>query len=54
MWDDVYWQLFTTERLDVDALLRVHTSDPKLKMYFVDFDQEYPDPSNQELQVATL
>jgi hypothetical protein len=54
MWDDVYWQLFTTERLDVDALLRVHIGDPKLKMYFVDFDREYPDPSDQELQLATL
>ncbi len=54
MWDDIYWQLFTTERSDLDALLRVHAGDPKLKMYFVDFDREYPDPSNQELQPATL
>ena len=54
MWDDIYWQLFTTERADIDALLRVHVGDPKLKMYFVDFDREYPDPSNQELQLATI
>jgi hypothetical protein len=54
MWDDIYWQLFTTERADIDALLRVHAGDPKLKMYFVDFDREYPDPSNQELQRATI
>ncbi len=54
MWDDVYWQLFTTNREDLDVLIRVHTGDPKLKMYSVDFDREYPDPSNNELQVAKL
>lgn len=54
MWDGIYWQLFTTERSDIDNLLRVHAGDPKLKMYFVDFDHEYPDPSNQELELATL
>lgn len=54
MWDDIYWQLFTTERADLDILLRAHAGDPKLKMYFVDLDREYPDPSNQKLQVATL
>jgi hypothetical protein len=54
MWDDIYWQLFTTERTDVDILIRAHSGDPKLKMYMVDFDREYPDPSNQELQIAAL
>ena len=54
MWDGIYWQLFTTERTDLDILIRVHSGDPKLKMYTVDFDREYPDPSNQELQIAAL
>jgi hypothetical protein len=54
MWDDIYWQLFTTERSDLDALMRAHTGDPKLEMYFVDLDREYPDPSNQQLQLATV
>jgi hypothetical protein len=54
MWDDIYWQLFTTDRSDIDALLKVHTGDPKLKLYYVDFDKEYPDPSNQELQPAAF
>jgi hypothetical protein len=54
MWDDIYWQLFTTERSDLDALMRAHTGDPKLEMYFVDLDREFPNPSNQQLQLATL
>lgn len=54
MWDDIYWQLFTTDRAHLDALLRVHAGDPKLKMYFVDIYREYPNPSNQELQLATI
>jgi hypothetical protein len=54
MYDDIYWQLFSTERSDLDALLRAHAGDPKLKMYFVDFDREYPKPSDQDLQLATL
>jgi hypothetical protein len=54
MWDDIYWQLLTTERSDLDILIRAHTEDSKLKMFFVDFDREYPDPSNQVLQIAGL
>ena len=54
MWDDIYWQLFSTERADLDILIRAHRGDPKLKMYFVDFDREYPDPSNEKLQAAEL
>ena len=54
MWDDAYWQLFTTERTDINALIRAHSRDPKLKMYTVDFDLEYPEPGNTKLQPATL
>ncbi len=54
MWDGIYWQLFTTERSDIDTLVRIHAGDTNLKMYFVDFDHEYPWPSNQGLQLATL
>jgi hypothetical protein len=54
MWDDIYWQIFTTEYSDIDALLRLHAGDTKLKMYYVDLDREYPDPSNQELQLAIV
>jgi hypothetical protein len=53
MWDDIYWQLFTTDPADLDILIQAHTSDPKLKMYFVDLDREFPDPSNEELQPAS-
>jgi hypothetical protein len=54
MWDDTYWQLFSTDRSDLDILIRAHTGNPKLKMYYVDFDREYPFPSNQELQPVVL
>jgi hypothetical protein len=54
MWDDIYWQLFSVDRSDIEMLVRAHTGDPKVKMYFVDFDREYPDPSNEELQIAAL
>jgi hypothetical protein len=53
MWDDVYWQLFTPAQPSVEKLIQTHFKDPKLKMYSVDFDQEFPDPSNQELQIAS-
>jgi hypothetical protein len=52
MWDGVYWQMFTTEQTDVDTVIRTHAGDPKFKMYVVDLEREYPDPSNQELEVA--
>jgi hypothetical protein len=54
MWDDIYRQFFSTERSDVDALVREHTGDSKLKMYFVDLDEEFPDPSNKKLRPALL
>jgi hypothetical protein len=50
MWDDIYWQLFSTVRSDIDFLIQVHADDPRLDLYYVDFDKEYPDPSNEELQ----
>ena len=53
MWDDVYWQIFTTERTDLDVLLRAHSGDSMLKIYSVSIDLEYPDPSNKELLPAT-
>jgi hypothetical protein len=53
MWDDMFWQLFSTERSDLDILIRAHAGDPMLKMYFVDLDLEYPLPSNQPLRPAT-
>jgi hypothetical protein len=54
MWDDIYWQFFTTEESDLNMIIRAHSGDPKLKLYFVDLDLEYPNPSNQKLQVAAL
>ena len=54
MWDDMYWQLFTRERSDMDLLIQAHARDPRLKMYFVDLDREFPDPSNETLRPATV
>jgi hypothetical protein len=51
-WDDIYWQLFSADGTDIDALINAHDGDPRLKMFLVDFDREYPDPSNEELQPA--
>ena len=53
MWDDIYWQLFSAERSDIDLLLAAHAGDPRLKMYFVDIDSEFPDPSGRKLEPAT-
>jgi hypothetical protein len=52
MWDDIYWQLFTTVRSDVEQLLAAHSADPRLGIYFVDLEKEYPEPSNLALQSA--
>jgi len=51
-WDDMFWQLFSVERADVDLLVRIHSADPKLKMFFVDLDREFPNPSNTGLAPA--
>ena len=53
MWDDLYWQLFSVAASDVDELARVHSGDPKLKLYYVDLDREYPEPSNEALRPVT-
>lgn len=53
MWDDIFWQIFTTDRSDIDLLIRAHGTDARLKLYFVDLDQEYPNPSGDELHPAT-
>jgi hypothetical protein len=51
MWDDVYWQFFSPDSADMEFLIQAHAKkNPKLEMYFVDFDREYPDPSNEELK----
>jgi hypothetical protein len=49
LWDDIYWQFFTTNPADIDVLIQAHREDPRLHMYFVDIDAEYPDPSNKPL-----
>ena len=54
MWDDFYWELYSTEPSDLDLLLQAHEGDAKLKMYFVDLKKDYPMPSDRELPVATL
>jgi hypothetical protein len=52
MWDDIYWQLFTTVRRDVEQLLAAHSADSRLGIYFVDLEKEYPEPSNLALESA--
>lgn len=51
MWDDVYWQYFSRDESDIEFLIQAHAQKhPKLEMYYVDFDREYPDPSNEDLK----
>jgi len=51
-WDDMFWQLFSVDQRDIDSLVSSHLSNPKLKMFFVEFDSEYPNPTNKELTPA--
>jgi len=51
-WDDMFCQLFSVDKEDIDSLVSSHLSDPKLKIFFVEFDVEYPNPSNKELTPA--
>ena len=53
MWDDIYWQFFSTDKADVDLFIEKHRADSKLKLFWVDFDSEYPDPSNGELRAVS-
>lgn len=50
LWDDMYWQFFSTERSEIDLLIQAHAGDPALDLHHVDFDQEYPHPSNRPLR----
>jgi len=52
-WDDMFWQLFSIENADIDLLIRSHSTDSKLKMFVVDLDREFPEPSNEDLAPAT-
>ena len=53
MWDDIYWQFFSRDKADIDLLIETHRADARLKLFWVDFDREYPDPSNGELRAAS-
>jgi len=48
----MFWQLFSVDQRDIDSLVSSHLSNPKLKMFFVEFDSEYPNPTNKELTPA--
>ena len=53
MWDGaVLADLHDRAVGDIDVLIRAHAGDQKFKMFFVDLEREYPDPSNQELEIA--
>ena len=51
MWDDAYWQFFSPDPSEIEFLIQAHARQKrKLEMYYVDFDREYPDPSNEDLK----
>lgn len=53
-WDDIYWQIFSTDPSDIATLIRAHAHDARLKLFRVELDREYPDPSNRPLDAASL
>ena len=51
MWDDIYWQILPRRKPTSTSCFAFRG--PMLKIYWVEFDRKYPDPSNEELLPAT-
>jgi hypothetical protein len=49
-WDGIYWQYFSRTAGDLEALISHHLRDPMLDIFYVEFDEEFPDPSNKPLR----
>ena len=47
MWDDIFWELYSPDKADVEALVRAHQGDPKLEMYWVSLDPDGPAPRSE-------
>jgi len=53
MWDDIYWEYFSTRRADVETLIATHYGDDRLSLHISDISVDYPEPRNLELSRAT-
>jgi hypothetical protein len=53
MWDDVFWQYFSRDKSEIDLLIEEHLKRKKMRMFHVDLNREYPDPSADELKEIT-
>jgi len=51
-WDGVFWQIFSSHPGVISQLIKQHCDDKKLAVYCVNFAMEYPNPSNQKLQLV--
>jgi len=49
LYDDVYWELYSSLEADLQNFIRVHRDNPRLRLYHVELDAEYPTPSNKPL-----
>jgi hypothetical protein len=49
-WDGIYWQIFDKKPTTIDILRDYHSSNSQLEQYLVNYDQEFPDPSDLPLE----
>jgi hypothetical protein len=49
-WDGIYWQIFDKNPTTINILRDYHSSDSQLELYLVNYEQEFPDPSDLPLE----
>jgi hypothetical protein len=49
-WDGIYWQIFDKNPTTIDILRDHHSSNSQLELYLVNYEQEFPDPSDLPLE----
>jgi hypothetical protein len=52
LWDDVCWQFFSVRRAGVNAIIRAHGRDERIRIYDIDLDLEFPDPRTMPQQLS--
>jgi hypothetical protein len=51
-WDGIYWEIFSEAPEEYQRLLTAHSQVAALKAYWVDFQHDYPNPRECQLEVA--
>jgi hypothetical protein len=49
-WDGIYWQIFDKNPKTIDILRDHHSSNSQIELYLVNYEQEFPDPSDLPLE----